>query len=477
MGIRAKILLGITVALLPAYWFMLDWLIEELTPQYRQSTEEPLVDASQVLAAVAAQSIENDSINVRLFRRAFAEIYQRPLAATIYGFTKKEVDFRVYITDRAGIVLFDSFNAAAEGEDYSQWRDVRLTLAGEYGARTSRDIPLNPPSSIMYVAAPIIHQGEIIGVLSVGKPTRNANQFVEETKQKILFMGILCGIAALGTGVLVASGITRPVQRLTSYAAAIRDGKRALLPKLPKGELREMGEAFEAMRETLEGKKYVEHYVQTLTHEIKSPLAAIQGACELLQEKPPAEQQQRFLSNIATESQRIADLVEKLLLLSRLEAKTTLEDTKRLDLSAVLEEITTSFLPHMERKQVRLERSIASQLFVNGEQFLLRQALANVLQNAIEFSPSGGTIDCSLQLENECVLLRIVDDGPGLPAYAADRVFERFYSLPRPDTGRKSSGLGLSLVKEVVEIHGGKVSLQNIPQRGCEVRISLPQAA
>jgi two-component system sensor histidine kinase CreC len=134
--------------------------------------------------------------------------------------------------------------------------------------------------------------------------------------------------------------ITAPINKLTEYARAVRDGERVDLPSLGGGETRELGEAFEEMRSALDGKQYVEDYVQTLTHEIKGPLSAIRGATELLTERNmPSEQQGRFLSNILTETDRISLVVEKLLLLASLEKLSHVGDVKPLNMAEIVSEI------------------------------------------------------------------------------------------------------------------------------------------
>jgi two-component system sensor histidine kinase CreC len=128
----------------------------------------------------------------------------------------------------------------------------------------------------------------------------------------------LAGLAAVFLSYIVSLWITRPIKRLTDYANAIRQGKRVEFPELDRSEIGEMGYAFAKMQETLEGKKYVEQYVQKLTHEVKSPLSAIRGAAELLEEKMEPGQRGRFLSNIRHEANRIQEIVDRMLELSAL---------------------------------------------------------------------------------------------------------------------------------------------------------------
>jgi len=169
--IQTRIFLGLFFVLSVAFALSLYWITEELEPQYRKATEEPLVDSARILASVAAQMVQNGTINVAAFDGALKETSKQPFSAMIYDFEKRGMDFRIYITDAKGIVIYDSESPGNVGEDFSLWNDVYLTLKGEYGARSTRDDPDDPSSSVMYVAAPIVAGEEIVGVLSVGKPT------------------------------------------------------------------------------------------------------------------------------------------------------------------------------------------------------------------------------------------------------------------------------------------------------------------
>ena len=472
MRIRTRIFLGIFAIFAVAVYFLVDWLGNDLTRQYRESTEEPLVDTARILASIAAQSVRDDEIDVFLFQQSFNDVYSRPFEAQIYNFLKTDVDFRVYITDRQGIVIFDSDSGRDEGEDYSEWHDVSRTLLGEYGARTSRDLPDNPNQSVMYVAAPIVLNSDIIGVLSVGKPTRAANLFIEASNRKIATAGILTVLAVVILGLILSGMITRPIQQLTNYARSVRDGKRVPLPPLGSGEVEELGQAFEQMRDALEGKQYVERYVQTLTHEIKSPLAGIQGACELLSEDPPLDRRMQFFANIQSESKRIETLIEKLLLLSSLESKKELTERQDCDLADIAREVRASVLAQAQARDVAIGLSSPEDLPIHADAFLLTLALTNLLKNAIEHSPAKSTVELTISKADKHALLCIRDSGPGIPQYAQDRIFERFYSLSR-EGGKKGTGLGLSLVREVCQLHQGEISIES-SEEGVRATMKIP---
>ncbi|MFZ5538254.1 MAG: ATP-binding protein, partial [Pseudomonadota bacterium] len=133
--------------------------------------------------------------------------------------------------------------------------------------------------------------------------------------------------------------------------------------------------------------------------------------------------------------------------------------------------------PLAQRKQVALRFELQPDLVANGDAFLLQRALANLVRNAIDFAPAGSAIDLAAFETHNRIELRVRDRGPGLPEYARSRAFEKFFSLPRPDTGRKGTGLGLAFVKEVAQLHGGAVRLANHAEGGALATLTLPRAA
>ena len=213
--------------------------------------------------------------------------------------------------------------------------------------------------------------------------------------------------------------------------------------------------------------------MHTLTHELKSPLAAIRGAAELLENEMPAEQRARFVGNIQNESARLQQLIERLLHLALVEQRQGLEEREPVPLRALLEELLTSQTGRITAGQIEVDNLLDDEQCVTGERFLLQQALANLLDNALDFTPPGGLIRCSAEVQDGRLLLSLFNQGEAIPDYALPRLSERFYSLPRPASGRKSTGLGLNFVEEVAALHGGSLQLVNVPG-GVEARLSLP---
>jgi two-component system sensor histidine kinase CreC len=325
----------------------------------------------------------------------------------------------------------------------------------------------------MHVGAPIRDNGQIIGVVTVAKPNSSLQPYVDRTERRLLAWG--AGLIGLGLlfGALLSWWLSAALRRLTAYAQAVSEGRRVEVPHYRGGELEQLATAVEQMRTQLEGKAYVERYVHTVTHELKSPLAAIRGAAELLQDEMPLAQQQRFVSNIDSESARMQQLIERLLNLALVEQRQGLEERVAVPLAPLLEELLNAQSARIERKQLQIEQRIAPGLSLLGEPFLLRQALGNLLENALDFTPSHGILRFTAEHVGQQIDFKLFNQAEPIPDYALPRLNERFYSLPRPDSGRKSTGLGLNFVEEVLQLHGGELHIGNVPG-GVEVTLRLP---
>ncbi len=326
----------------------------------------------------------------------------------------------------------------------------------------------------MYVAAPVRSEGRIIGVITVGKPSVTVQPFVDSAIGNIRDKGVWIMLAALLLGLFMTHWLTLSVRNLIAYARGVQEGKRVVMPRLREQELAQLAEAMEAMRTELEGKHYVEHYLYTLTHELKSPLAAITAAAELLDEEMSRDQQQRFIANIRGESARLRQVVEQLLRLAALEKRQGLENLEAVELHTLVKGLVEDKSAVLLSRSVRVAVQGDSPLTVEGERFLLQQAISNLLDNATAFSPKGAEIHIVLEQNGDSVRMTLRDHGPGIPDYARERLFERFYSLPRPDGEPKSSGLGLSLVQEVVRLHGGSIDIHSHKAGGTEAQLTLP---
>jgi len=446
--------------------------IDQVKPAVRQSTEETLVDTAHLLAEIVGDDVAQGTLDHARWSELLRQYGRRQPNARIWGIDKAAVDHQIYVVDRVGKVLLDS-RGQDIGADYSQWRDVYLTLRGKYGARSTRAVAGDDSSTVMYVAAPIYQGHDIIGAVTVGKANHTVQPFIGAAQQRLLQVGVALIVGGLLLGAALSYWLSHAIQRLTRYARRVSAGERAEVPELPGGELSQLAQALESMRSELDGKAYVERYVQTLTHELKSPLAAIRAAAELLRRDMPVDKRERFLQNIETESERLQALSDRLLSLAQVEKRRKLDEHRLLDVAATWDDVIGRFDGRLTKQRITVERQLPAGLHLLGEQFLISQAFSNLIENALDFTPPGGTIRVSAKADGSQVCIEVWNSGAEIPSYALPRVTERFYSLPRPGSGRKSTGLGLSFVQEVSHLHDGRLEVCNV-DAGVAARMTFP---
>lgn len=473
MKLSVRLFLGYFLILAATGYLVLRLVIQQISPGVRAALEASLVDTANLLAELAANDMRRGDLNEGPFAQAVRRYAMRPVAARIFDFSKRSLDYRVYVTDARGIVRFDSAGSAL-GQDYSRWNDVYLTLRGDYGARSTQADPNDPKSSVLHVAAPVYDDGTLIGVLTVAYPAALLQPIVEGSAAEARLGALWLFGAALAFGALFNWRLTRAIDLLVAYAQTVAAGGKTTPPRFRGQELATLAHALETMREELEGKQYAERYVQTLTHEMKSPLAAMRGAAELLEDELPEAERRRFALLAREQVERMNQLIEKLLGLAALEQRQELAEAVPVELGELLRELLAEKAAHAAQRRLRTALVAEEGARVLGERFLLRQALSNLIDNALEFSPAGGLVECRCAKAGAEIRISVRDCGPGIPDYAQERLFERFYSLPRPDTGKKSTGLGLAFVREVALLHRGRISVANAPGGGAEAILNLP---
>lgn len=490
MSKRTRIFLGIVLMYVLGTGFFLHKMIDDMDPRYRESTEESMVETAHIVASfIETQNalfptvkpptvLTPPEIDVSRLPAVFQALSKRQVNAKIFGFSKQKIAMRMYVTNQQGKVLFDSTGKNV-GKDFSQWRDVRLTLQGQYGARTTRDNPQDETTSVMYVSAPIYDQDKIIGVVSLAKPVASFGQYVQAARQRILSVGIFSALSGLMIALVLSMWLVRPVGLIKDYWRFVLEQKqngalrgRDLLTRLQE----DIRAAYLDLRDTVLGKNYVQEYVQHLTHELKSPLSAIRASAEILQEPIADEDKLRFVSNIDQESRRMQMLIDRMLELSALERRPALQKQETLTMQALWQPILLSLASVLQHKNIQVQLLGDDQQEVSADIFLLRQALSNLLHNAIDFSPENSVIEISWQRHKSFLEIRVRDYGTGIPDYAEEKILQKYYSLPRPDTQQKSSGLGLSFVQEIALLHKGRIRLHNCPPQGVEALLRIAQA-
>ena len=485
-------------------------------PTAQQVIEDTLLDTSKLLAASLQMPLSSGQL--------YDEQYQTKLDAAFIGTptiskttdpeykNKSPSSFRIYVTDDKGVVIYDSLPEPDndEGQDYSRWNDVYLTLNDQYGARSTTLDHNQRDGTVMYVAQPIKDEtGNLIGIISVGKPVASVLPYLDDTRNRMLITALLMSIAALILAGLVAWWLKQSISLVTQYTSALAEDTKK--PYFYLGhELNSLTDTIESMKHRLENRAYVTDYVHTLTHELKSPLTAIRASSELLEDDGlDKEDQQMLIQSIGEQSIKMQQLIDRLLLLAKVEQPTfklnrqltpllPLLQTLAKDNSAKLQQQHLAPIDiYLNDKWVTETATLSPNALANtsvfADQFWLVQVLQNVLDNAIHFADS--IVSIHIHNTAQTVTIDIFNNGKLLPEYAVDKAFDRYFSLSHQsqaaektsehlsdfsvenhstfdttqiqpsmasNTLKKGTGLGLTLVKQVIEHHGGQVTINNV---------------
>lgn len=452
---------------------LLKVFLAEVKPSVREVMEDLMVETAHLLAEVAAGEMADGPPSPQ--GRLAAQLRQyarRDVDVTIWGLRKQSLDLRVYVTDARGIVVLDSAQPSAVGQDYSHWRDVALTLRGDYGARSSRGYLNDDRSTVLVVAAPVVKDGRRLGVVSVAKPVASVQRFIDRAERRVFWAGAALLAASLSVGVAVTLWLVATVRRLRRYAQQVQAGQNLAPPDVP-GELGDLAHAMDDMRRRLEGREQLEHDVRALTHELKSPLAALRASGELLQDELPAADRQRFAAQVLDQTARLQTLVERVLALSQLEAQVGLGERQCIALVDWAEAQLERQAPRIAQQGLRIAWTARADVKVQADTGLLELAFGNMLVNAIDFAPTGSTLELAVGVVATTVQLSLRDHGPGVPSAGFAHLGRRFFSTARPGSLVKGSGLGLAIARRVAELHGGRLAFE-AAQPGLRVTLVLP---
>jgi two-component system sensor histidine kinase CreC len=466
---------------------------DQLKRRSREATEEGLVDFVATLRNLINHDLSKtprkegtDYFSTTLSWLKNIETRKKEnnqIDATIYGFKKNSVDTAVLLFDHKGILLFDSSKVRSLGESYADWLDVGLALRGSYGARTTSDRA--DGCSTMYSSLPLLgsDKEDIRGVITAAKSTCTSNLFVSQARRQVMLISITIFSGAAFVGFLALYLFTQPLRKLSHFVRSVRDGDARPPPAMPPGELRELVGAIEEMRQAIDGTEMTARYMRTISHELKSPLTAIRGAVEILNDASDSDPTTRakFLKNIEQDTDRIVALVDSLITLNSLSGHSVLAAQEVSSLNVIIGEVFERVRTQAEARSITLrcdfdEDSNCDPTIVYGSPFLIREAITNVIRNALSFSPEGASIELVVSRDVANVLLTIRDHGPGIPSWAFPKIFDQFFSLPRPTTGLRSSGLGLPIAREAIARVGGTLELRNGPAGGVIAQFLLKRA-
>ena len=232
-----------------------------------------------------------------------------------------------------------------------------------------------------------------------------------------------------------------------------------------------------AKEEAERSSRFKDQFLSTMSHELRTPLNAVVGFSELLMDDkhgPLTERQQRYVKHIRTGGFHLLKLINDILDLSKIEAGRLQLSTLTLDVSECFKDVVESLCPLAENKKLTIRQG-DTDLTVAADETRFKQALMNLLGNAIKFTPEHGLIQLDAHAQGDFVRIDVRDSGPGIPAGEEQRIFEAFYRAQQWGNTVEGSGLGLAITRRLVELQGGAISVETHPNSGCCFSFTLPK--
>ena len=331
-------------------------------------------------------------------------------------------------------------------------------------------------------SAPIIVEGEKVGTVLVRVPgsetllTKFDEDFRDKSYNAMIFAAVIALIIAMVMGAIFARAIVAPVKKITNAAKALKEGDYSARTGMNgSDEIARLGNMFDLMADSVEANRKLERRLVTdVAHELRTPLMAIQSTVEAMIDGVFEPDEER-LETLNSEVQRLSRLVDALLKLSRLESRTKPIEQKKVDLTEMLSAVVQTHQAYIHDAGLNLEFEYDPHVYVFGDADLLRQATANLISNAVRYTPEGGTITIMARKGDLMGQIVVKDTGIGLTPEEAKLVFQRFW---RADSGRARAtgglGIGLSVVKEIVDQHNGWVRVEGKPNEGACFTIYIP---
>ena len=319
---------------------------------------------------------------------------------------------------------------------------------------------------------------------------QNARDQRERISQGLLVVLVLSvSVAILGgwrAAVVLRRAVVNPMSKLAVATTAISEGDLGARAEVRGAlEVAQVGEAFNRMadrvEETVVGLREVDElktrFLSTVSHELRTPLTSIAGYLQLLEQGVVGDltpEQLGYVHVAQRNGDRLASLIDDLLMLSRFDAGRIDMKQERVDLSDQLRDLYESMEPVAEKGETRLEIDTPEHLVVEGDPRRLQQSFANLVSNAIKFNRAGGAVRISAAAENGSAVVEVSDEGVGIPEAELQRIGERFFRASTT-TNLPGTGLGLAITREIIERHGGKLEVESEPGKGSSFRIRLPR--
>jgi len=386
-----------------------------------------------------------------------------------------DINARILLLDNSGTVLIDSYDAML-GENFIALTEVESALQG-YDSNQVYKLPSG--ESVMYVGVPISDRNEVMGVVLASSSIDDLLQNVNLTLRRV---ALLSGIGLFFTGMvafLFAQVIASPIEKMIQLVRSFSRGDFGVSIKIEANdEIGQLAESFNDMASKInQVDEQRRKFVSNVSHELRTPLTSMKIISETLLHQPSWDESvyREFMQDIDGEVSRLNRLVDSLLYLVDLEREELVLETQITYLNYVVQNVVRTLKPLADQKDITIEIEERERLQFHLDQGKIQQCLINLVSNAIKYTPENGNVRISIFKELNDACVSIEDTGIGIPEKDLNHIFDRFYRVDRArarTTG--GSGLGLSIAKQIVALHGGEIQVSSKINAGSTFTVRLP---
>lgn len=431
---------------------------------YFSQEEEKMIENAKLVANRAKTYLDARRI----------KIYEGDIHALSYN-QSVIIGARIMILNHKGMVLSDS-ERNAEGQ-YLDTEEVKEALGRNVSAGVQN---YEGKGNMLYVTAPIIAQDDLVGISLLIYPLTQIHYKVKEVTHvmnAIFAIGILSSVFL---GYVFATLFSRPIQ---IFAKTIKEIAKGNLNKKveikTRDEFSQLALSFNIMSTKLaqidEERK---NFVANVSHELKTPLSIIKVFTGTLMHEPPTDinAYREFIADIDGEIDRLNHIVDELLLLVNTDEKTLKLNLRRVDLNKLLYKLQQNLILVAHQKNILVDFRNEKSIYATVDEEKIYQVLLNLGNNAVKYTPNGGKIILEIWEKDDFVRIQIIDNGIGIAALDKEKIFERFYRTDKA-RGRKTggAGLGLSIAKQIILLHQGKIEVESEVGKGSTFSIDLPK--
>ena len=335
------------------------------------------------------------------------------------------------------------------------------------------------PFNCAVAAAPVTVNGNWIGVVYSVLPLQTIGNLLRDLLQMLIIAVIITAVLVGFGAYFMASALVRPLSQMSKAAKCLAQGDFSQrITHIRKDEIGQLAEAFNQMTRSLEAGEKMRHgFVANVSHELKTPMTTISGFVDgMIDGTIPPEQRSKYLAIVGNEVKRLSRLVNTMLNLSKLESGETPLHPISFDLKESVLQTVFMFETPITAKEIQLEgleEFPSLPIVADGD--LLHQAVYNLIENSVKYTPAGGTVTLKGWQEKDKIHFSLRNTGEGIEGDHLPFVFDRFYKVDQSRGADKNSlGLGLYLVKTIVSLHGGQITVRSAKGAFCEFEISLP---